>query len=95
MSPDAQRLLEQARQLSPQERDWLAEQLLVSANEEAFSALERDYGKPEPGYEEWFRAGVEEALAEDSPGTPHAEVMQEISEILRSARKAHRLKESA
>ncbi len=95
MSPDAQKILEQARQLPPDERDWLAEQLLIGANEEAFSALEKEYGKPEPGYEEWFRAGVEEALADDSPGTPHEEVMRDIAEILRSAREAQKLKESA
>jgi putative addiction module component (TIGR02574 family) len=29
MSPNAQRVLDQARQLSPEERDWLAECLLI------------------------------------------------------------------
>jgi putative addiction module component (TIGR02574 family) len=29
MSPEAQRLLEQARQLTPDEQDWLAECLLI------------------------------------------------------------------
>ena len=95
MSFDAQRILDEARQLPPGERDWLAEQLLMSANEEAFAALEKEYGKPEPGYDEWFRAGVEEALADKSPGIPHEQVMQEIAEILTSAREKQRLKESA
>jgi hypothetical protein len=95
MSFDAQRILDEARQLPPGERDWLAEQLLMSANEEAFAALEKEYGKPEPGYDEWFRAGVEEALADKSPGIPHEQVMQEIAEILASARKKKRLKKSA
>jgi hypothetical protein len=95
MSPDAQRILDEARQLTLDERDWLAEQLLIQQNEEAFAALEKEYGKPEPGYDEWFRAGVEEALADKSPGTPHEQVMQEIAEILNSAREKQRLKESA
>ena len=95
MSPDAQRILDEARQLPPEQREWLAEQLLIRANEEAFSALEERYGKPEPGYDEWFRAGVEEALADKSRGIPHEQVMQEIAEILTSARKKQRLKASA
>jgi len=95
MSPDAQRLLEQARQLTPEERDWLAEQLLIGANEEAFSALGKEYGEPEPGYDEWFRAGVEEALADTSPGIPHEQVMRDIRKILDSKREARKLKESA
>jgi hypothetical protein len=95
MSSDAQRILDEARQLPPDERDWLAEQLLILGNEEAFSALEKDYGEPEPGYDEWFRAGVEEALSDKSPGIPHEQVMQEIAEILTSAREKQRLKESA
>jgi tetrahydromethanopterin S-methyltransferase subunit G len=38
MSPDAQRLLEEARKLSPEERDWLAECLLIK--DETASAAE-------------------------------------------------------
>jgi hypothetical protein len=95
MSPDAQRILDEARQLPPKEREWLAESLLIQANEEAFSALEKEYGEAEPGYDEWFRAGVEEALKDKSPGIPHEQVMQEIAEILTSAREKKRLKESA
>jgi hypothetical protein len=88
MSPDAQGLLDQARQLSPDERDWLAEQLLVGANEEAFSALEKELGKPEPGYEGWFRAGIEEALAEDPAGdVPHEEAMRQLHEAILKAKK--------
>ncbi len=34
-------------------------------------------GEPEPGYDEWFRASVEEALADDSAGIPHEEAMEE------------------
>lgn len=95
MSPNAQKILDATRQLSPKERDWLTEQLLIQQNEEAFASIEARYGKPEPGYDEWFRAGVEEALKDDSPGIPHEKVMQEIAEILTSAREKQRLKESA
>ena len=35
MSPDAQRLLQEARQLSPDERDWLVENLLIEEEPEA------------------------------------------------------------
>lgn len=95
MSPDAQRILDEARQLPPDQREWLAERLLAESNEESYSALEAEYGEPEPGYDEWFRAGVEQAIADKSPGIPHEQVMQEIAEILTSARKKQRLKESA
>ena len=98
MARPAAEILEEARQLSPAERDWLISALTrqeEGAAEELFAAWQKEVGEPEPGYEEWFRAGVEEALADESPGTPHEEVMRDISEILRSAREAQRLKESA
>jgi putative addiction module component (TIGR02574 family) len=38
MSPDAQRILDDARQLPPEEREWLAECLLIQ--DESFSAAE-------------------------------------------------------
>ena len=69
--------------------------MLIRANEEAFFALEKEYGEPEPGYDEWFRTGVEEALAEKSPGIPREQVMQEIAQILNSARQKQSLKQSA
>ena len=98
MSPDAQRLLEEARKLPPDERDWLLEHLLaeqVGTSQEAFDAWQKEVGEPEPGYEEWFRAGVEEALADTSPGTPHEEVVKEIGDLLHAARQARNLKASA
>jgi hypothetical protein len=52
-------------------------------------------GAPEPGYEEWFRAGVEEALADTSRGIPHKEIVADIASVLRAAREAQRLKASA
>lgn len=87
MSPDAQRILDQARQLPSKERDWLAEQLLIQQNEDAFASLEAEYGKPEPGYDEWFRAGVEEALADTSGDVSHEEAMKEFHEAIQRARK--------
>jgi putative addiction module component (TIGR02574 family) len=38
MSPNAQRLLDEARQLPPDERDWLAECLLI--DDESVSAID-------------------------------------------------------
>jgi hypothetical protein len=86
MSPDAQKTLDEARQLPPDERDWLAEQLLIQQNEEAFAAQAAEFGEPEPGYDEWFRAGVEEALADTSPDIPHEQVMAEMRQWIRQAK---------
>lgn len=98
MSPAAQRLLEEARKLPPDERDWLLENLLADDagnSRETFDAWQKEVGEPEPGYDEWFRAGVEEALADTSPGIPHEEVVKEIGNLLRAAREVRNLKESA
>lgn len=98
MPHTAAQILEEARKLPLAERHWLIDTLSSENDqvaEEAFVAWQKEVGEPEPGYEEWFRAGVEEALADDSPGTPHEEVMQEIARLLHSAREAQKLKESA
>jgi hypothetical protein len=87
MPRTAAEILDDARQLPPDEREWLAEQLLIHANEEAFSALEKEYGQPEPGYDEWFRAGVEEALGDTSGDVSHEEAMKELHEAIQKARK--------
>lgn len=94
MPRTAQQILDDARQLPSDERHWMAEQLLSQLNDEAFSALEAEYGKPEPGYDEWFRAHIEEALADTSPGVPHEQVMREMEEMIRRA-KEKKLKETA
>ena len=94
MSPDAKKIFEEAMQLPPEQRDWLAEQLLILQNEHAFAAQTAEYGEPEPGYDAWFRAGVEEALADKSPDIPHEEVVREIKNVLRAAREK-KLKASA
>ncbi len=90
MPRSAQAILDDALHLPPKERRWVAEQLLIGTNEEAFSALKQEYGEPEPGYDEWFKAGVEEALADKSPGIPHKEAMEQFHEAIRRARKLKR-----
>jgi len=99
MSRSAAEILEEARQLPPGELDWLVQNLLHegddSAEEERFAAWQKDVGEPEPGYDEWFRAGVEEALADTSPDVPHEVVVKEIAALLRTARESQRLKASA
>lgn len=98
MARSAAEILEDARKLPIEERQWIAESLLAeegAMSDEAFAAWQKEVGEPEPGYDEYFRAGVEEALADKSPGIPHEQVMQEIAQILSSAREKKRLKESA
>jgi hypothetical protein len=92
MARTAQQILDDALQLVPTERDWLAEQLLIGLNKDAFSALKKEFGEPEPGYEKWFRTGVEESLADNSEGVPHEDAMRQLHHAIQSKRK---LKQSA
>ena len=88
MSPAAQKLLEEARKLPPDERDWLIGNLLaeeVGTSQAAFAAWQKEVGEPEPRYDEWFRAGVEEALADTSEGIPHEEMMKQVHELIAEA----------
>jgi DNA-damage-inducible protein J len=39
-------------------------------------------------YDTWFRAKVQEALADQSPATPHAQVMQDARALIDSKRRA-------
>jgi len=91
MTRTAAQLLEEARQLPPGDLDWLFQNLLgdeVGTTEEVrFAAWQKEVGEPEPGYEEWFRAGVEEALADDSGDVPHEEVMEHFHRSILRARK--------
>lgn len=52
-------------------------------------------GKPDPGYEEWFRTQVEEALTDKSRGVPHKAVVEDIAKVLRAVREAQKLKAGA
>lgn len=92
MSPNAQKILEEALKLPARERRWIAETLLTEGAEESFAAWQKKAGEPEPGYEEWFRKGVEEAMADTSGDIPHDEAMKQFHQSIRRARK---LKESA
>jgi hypothetical protein len=90
MPHTAAELLEQARKLPLAERHWLVDTLTSEndqAAEEAFAAWQKEVGEPEPGYEEWFRAGVEEALADTSGDIPHEEAMKEFHQAILKARK--------
>ena len=90
MSRSATELLEEARQLPPGHLDWLVQNLMNeedAASEAEFAAWQKEAGEPEPGYDEWFRAGVEEALADNSGDVPHEEAMKIFHEAILRARK--------
>ena len=74
------------QQLPENQRVLLVEELLREQDEIAFSELQREVGEPEPGYERGFRKGVEGALADDSPGSPHKEAMKEFHQAILRAR---------
>jgi hypothetical protein len=91
MSRTAVEILEDARQLPPGELDWLVESLVNEGpggmSEDEFAAWQKNVGEPEPGYDEWFRAGVEEALADTSGDIPHEEAMKHFHNAILRARK--------
>ncbi|MGA3264995.1 MAG: hypothetical protein ABSC47_13240 [Terracidiphilus sp.] len=91
MSRSAAEILEDARQLPPGELDWLIQNLLHvedgAPEGEIYAAWRKDVGEPESGYEEWFRAGAEEALADTSGNIPHEEAMKQFHNAIRRARK--------
>jgi hypothetical protein len=96
MSRTAAEILEEARQLPAGELEWLVQNLLYEGDgalfAEAEAAWRKAVGEPEPGYDEWFRTGVEEAMADTSPGIPHEEVMREMHQMIAAAREARSLK---
>jgi len=95
MSPNAQKILDQARQLPPDEREWLAYELLAGEepmSDETVAAWQNEAGEPEAGHDEWVRSAVEEALADESGDVPHEEAMKHFHESIQRAR---RLKASA
>ena len=91
MPMTAAEILEAARQLPAGEQQWLVQTL----QEDEFAAWQKEVGEPEPGYDEWFRAGVEEALADTSPYIPHEEMVKQTADIIRAARERQKLKASA
>lgn len=40
-------------------------------------------------YDKWFRRQVQEALDDDSPGIPHAQVMDEVQKLIDKKKKRH------
>jgi hypothetical protein len=84
----AAQILEAARELSADEQVWLVNTL----QQDEFAEWQKQFGAPEPGYDAWFRAQVQEALDDDSPGIPHEEAMRYLHDAIKSAR---RLKASA
>ena len=90
MSRPAAQILEQARQLPPSEFDWLVQNLLgeedAQFEEERLGAWQKEMGEPEPGYDEWFRAGVEEALGDTSEDVSHEVAMKHFHEAILRAR---------
>lgn len=90
MNRSAAEILEDARQLPPGDLDWLVQNLLGEGDgisEKEFAAWQKDVGEPEPGYEEWFRAGVQEALADTSGDISHEEAMKHFHDAIVKARK--------
>jgi hypothetical protein len=86
MNRSASEILEDARQLPPGELQWLMQGLRREADvaaEEEFAAWQKEVGEPEPGYDEWFRAGVEGALADTSGDISHEDAMKELHEHIR------------
>lgn len=92
MPRTAAQVLNDALKLPIEERSWVAETLLTEGAEEFFAEGQRRAGEPEPGYDEWFRKGVAEAMADTSGDIPHEEAMKQFHQAIRRARK---LKESA
>jgi hypothetical protein len=90
MSRSAAEILEEARQLPPGDLDWLVQSLVheddEALKEEEFAAWQKEAGEPEPGYDEWFRAGVEEALADTSGDISHEEAMKQFHNAILRAR---------
>jgi hypothetical protein len=99
MSLTAAQLLEEVRQLPPNEFDWLVQSLLSDddglTEDERFAAMQKEAGEPEPGYDEWFRAGVEASLADTSGDVSQEEVEKEMRDLLRKAREDSKLKATA
>lgn len=74
-------LRQMALQLTAGERLALADAIMADLQSDA------DLGESEPGYDAWFRAGVEEALADESGDVSHEEAMRQFHEAILNARK--------
>jgi putative addiction module component (TIGR02574 family) len=80
MSPDAQRLLDEARQLPPEEREWLAECLLI--DDEKISAAE-----VESAWNDEIKRRLDEIDAGQVKMIPHEEFLAGLNAHISSKRK--------
>jgi hypothetical protein len=81
MSPDAQRLLEQARQLPPEEQDWLAECLLIKDEDAPAAAVEAAWGDE-------IKRRLDEIDSGSAKMISHEEFLADLDAHVASKRKA-------
>jgi putative addiction module component (TIGR02574 family) len=81
MSPNAQRLLDEARQLPPDERDWLAECLLIK--DENVSAVE-----VESAWSDEIKRRLDEIDSGAVKMIPHEEFLANLDAHIASKRRA-------
>jgi len=79
MSPNAQRILEEARQLPPDEREWLAECLLIK--DESLSAAE-----VEAAWGDEIKRRLDEIDSGAVKMIPHEEFMADLDAHIASKR---------
>jgi hypothetical protein len=91
MSRSAANILEDARQLPPDDLAWVVQNLLQEevgeARENIHAVWRKDLGEPKSGYEDWFRAGLVEALTDESQDIPYDEAMKHFHHAISEARK--------
>jgi hypothetical protein len=81
MSPNAQRLLEQARQLPPDERDWLAECLLIKDERITAAEVESAWGDE-------IKRRLDEIDSGNAKMISHDEFVADLNAHIASKRKA-------
>jgi putative addiction module component (TIGR02574 family) len=81
MSPNAQRLLDEARQLPPHEREWLAEFLLI--DDESVSSAEL-----ESAWDDEIKRRLDEIDSGAVKMIPHEEFLADLDAHIASKRQA-------
>ena len=81
MSPNAQRLLDQVRQLPPEEREWLVESVLIE--DEGLSAAE-----VESAWDEEIKRRLDEIDSGAVKMIPHEEFLADLDAHIASKRRA-------
>lgn len=89
MEQTFEQIRESALALPEEDRLRLALQLSAEISPEV------GLGEPEPGYEEWFRAEVKAALADEADATSHEHVVGEVQMLLKAARETRGSKAGA